>query len=211
MIPEEYLDHIIESYTLGDFAYEVKQAKHDFFKMTGTAFEDDPFFEERLDLFLEWYLFTRPLKDYDLPPVKQFYKEQEGSLNVEEKEIYVGFTQTLHSIFQLKKIRNDQYFINDLFADKSICAMEPKSFVLSLNDIFEARLIPFKEKYYFGKGFCFHPPQSRPFILQRIKKIKHLDVEFKERLLLEFAQMRLKHDRYPHIDLQHIYSLKAKI
>lgn len=211
MIPEEYLDHIIETFTQGEYEKEVRKAKEDFFKLTGTAFEKDSFYEERLDLFLDWYLFTRPLIKHDLSPVRLFYNQKEKSLTSEERDVYYGLTQTLHSIYQLKKIKKNMFYLTDLFSNQSIEVQEAHTVTLSEGDVFEARAIPYKGKYYFGRGFCFHPPQAKNFIIQRIKKIKSLEKEFREKLLLDLAQMRLKHDRYPHIDLKHIYSLDAKI
>jgi len=210
MIPEEYLDHVIETYTQGKFEQEVRKARSDFFQMTGTAFEEDPFYEERLDLFLEWYIFTRPLAAYDLPPVKLFYLEKEKELSDEERAVYHGFTQNVHSLYQLKKVRGDNLVLEDLFTGKQVTVVEKKS-MMTVGDVFEARLVPYHGTYYFGKGFCFHPPQTKSFIVKCINKIKHLDEDFKNKLLLDLAQMKLKHDRYPHIDVKYIYSFEARI
>ena len=190
---------------------QVKRAKDEFFKFTGVVVENDPFFEDRMDLFLEWYLFTRPLDGHDISPAKFFYLEGENNFSTEEKKAYFGFTQILHSLFQLKKIKKKIFYLKDFFTQKSVSVSVPHILTLSVGDIFEARIIPYKGTYYFGKGFCYHPPSAKDFILQRINKIKHLDETFKEKLLLDLAQMRLKHDRYPHIDLKHIYSLDSKI
>ncbi|MBI2026752.1 MAG: hypothetical protein HYS98_02950 [Deltaproteobacteria bacterium] len=211
MIAEQYLDRIIETYTTGKYEQQVRHAKGEFFKLTGVVFENDPFFEERMDLFLEWYLFTRPLDNHDMPPVKLFYLEGEKKFNHEERDVYFGLTQILHSLFQLKKIKKNIFYLKDFFMDKAVQVCVTDTLTLSCGDIFEARLIPYQGKYYFGKGFCYHSPQTKTFIEQRIKKIKHLDETFKQKLLLDLASMRLKHDRYPHIDLKHIYSLDSKI
>ncbi len=211
MLPEEYLDHIIEKYTQGKFDKEVRKAKAEFFEKTGTAFDNDPFYEERLNLFLEWYLFSRPVSGSDLSPVKLFYHEKQNQLTPSEKEVYHGFTQTLRSLFQLKKVKGAELILKDLFNNKDIKASESKTAILTEGDIFEARLIPFQGKYYLGSGFCFHPSQSKSFIVKSIQKVKKLEDEFKDQLLLDLAKMRLKHDRYPHIDVKYIYSFEAKI
>ena len=211
MLPEEYLDHIIEKYTQGKFEKEVRKAKSEFFEKTGTAFDNDSFYEERLNLFLEWYLFSRPLSGYDDPPVKLFYQEKQKELSPSEKEVYHGFTQVLHSIFQVKKVKKGELTLKDFFNNKDIKASESKTAILTEGDIFEARLIPFQGNYYFGSGFCFHPAQSKSFIVKCIRKVKNLENQFKDQLLLDLEKMRLKHDRYPHIDIKYIYSFEAKI
>jgi len=139
-----------------------------------------------------------------IPVTKPYFSSDE------EKEVYYGFTQTLHSLYQLKKVRGENLVLLDLFTGKQVSVFEQKS-MMSVGDVFEARLIPYHEKYYFGKGFCFHPPQTKSFIAKCISKIKHLEEDFKNKLLLDFAQMKLKHDRYPHIDVKYIYSFEAKI
>ena len=77
-------------------------------------------------------------------------------------------------------------------------------------DIFEARLITFKGQTLFSHGFCFHPVEMEKFILGEIKKIRNQDKARQTKLILQLAAMKLKHLRYQHINIKHIYTFDPK-
>jgi hypothetical protein len=77
-------------------------------------------------------------------------------------------------------------------------------------DVFEARIIPFKGSYEFSRGFCFHPAEMESFILGEIKKVRFQDKSRQTKLILQLAAMKLKHLRFQHIDIRHIYTLDSK-
>jgi hypothetical protein len=77
-------------------------------------------------------------------------------------------------------------------------------------DLFEARLVPFKGKYEFSKGFCFHPIEMESFILSEIKKVRYQDKARQTKLILQLSAMKLRHLRFSHIDVKHIYSFDSK-
>ena len=63
------VDVITNEYTAGDYFREVYEAKKNYFENLGVIAEDDPDFENQMDVFMGWYLFDRPLEKHDLPPV----------------------------------------------------------------------------------------------------------------------------------------------
>jgi hypothetical protein len=77
-------------------------------------------------------------------------------------------------------------------------------------DIFEARIIPFKGSFEFSRGFCFHPTDMESFILGEIKKVRYQDKSRQTKLIMQLASMKLKHLRFSHIDIKHIYTFESK-
>ena len=63
------VDVITNEYTAGDYFREVYEAKKNYFDNLGVIAEDDPDFENQMDVFMGWYLFDRPLEKHDLPPI----------------------------------------------------------------------------------------------------------------------------------------------
>ncbi len=210
---QKYLEPIIEEFTTGEYYREVYNAKQEYFDKAGIVYEDDPEFEQRMCIFMDWYLFDRDLPGVDLPPIKFYFRKQKDGFSSEDLNVYRDFCSTIHSVFRLKRFTWDRkgLVIVDLFSNKSYTVTDPdfdRGF--SRGDLFEARLIPFRGNYAFSKGFCFHPSEMEGFILGEVKKVRHQDKSRQTKLILQLSSMKLKHIRFPHIDISHIYTLESR-
>lgn len=207
----KYLDPVIETFTTGEYYKEVFQAKQEYFERAGVVYDDDQEFENRMCTFMDWYIFDRELPSIDLPPIKFYFRKNKDLFSSEELNIYKDFCNTIHSIFYLRKIKSGTIYLKDLFSKKNY---EVKDTEINMGfvtgDIFEARLIPFKGVYEFSKGFCFHPVEMEKFIMGEIKKVRYQDRSRQTKLILQLAAMKLKHMRYQHINIKHIYTFEPK-
>jgi hypothetical protein len=213
MMYQKYLDPIIEEFTTGEYYSEVYQAKHEFFEKAGIVYEDDSEFEQRMCIFMDWYIFDRNLPGVDLPPIKYFYRRNKDRLSNEELAIYSDFCRTIHSILRLKRVAwfGKGVVVQDLFSRKTYTVNDTDmNQGFARGDVFEARLIPFRGTYEFSRGFCFHPVEMSSFIEKEIQKVRHQDRTRQTKLILQLAAMKLKHLRFQHIDIRHIYALDSK-
>jgi hypothetical protein len=48
------------------------------------------------------------------------------------------------------------------------------------------------------------------FIVNEIKKVRHQDKGRQTKLILQLSSMKLKHLRFQHIDIRHIYTLDSR-
>lgn len=208
---QKYLDPVVEMFTTGEYYKEVFQAKQEYFERAGVVYEDDNEFENRMCTFMDWYAFDRELPSIDLPPIKYYFRKNKDLFSSEELNIYKDFCNTIHSIFYLRKISGGTIYLKDLFSKKN---HEVKDTEINMGfvsgDIFEARLIPFKGVFEFSKGFCFHPVEMEKFIMGEIKKVRYQDRSRQTKLILQLAAMKLKHMRYQHINIKHIYTFEPK-
>lgn len=205
------ITRLIDEYTAGDFYREVYEAKKEFFENIGGINEDDQDFENQMDLFMGWYLFGRPLNQFDLPPVHLFYRKQANVLPPEQLVLYKNLTATVHSIFELTKQNDDHFTLKDLSSrEKLEVSGHGMRYGFSKGDIFEARLIPYEKTYTFASGFCFHPREAAKFVEEQMKKIRQQDLAQRTKLMLRLNHMRYKHARFPHIDCSYIYTLTPK-
>ncbi len=210
---QKYLEPVIEEFTTGDYYREVYNAKQEYFEKAGIVYEDDPEFEQRMCLFMDWYLFDRDLPGVDLPPMKYYFRKNRDRFSNEELNIYRDFCSTIHSVFRLKRFTffRRNLVVEDLFSNQIYSVSD-----VDLNrgfargDLFEARIIPFKGGLEFSKGFCFHPIDMESFILGEIKKVRFQDKARHTKLILQLSAMKLKHLRYNHIDIRHIYTFDSK-
>ncbi|MGE0614811.1 MAG: hypothetical protein AB7P04_04155 [Bacteriovoracia bacterium] len=213
MSHQKYLDPIIEEFSTGNYYREVYLAKEEYFDKTGIIYEDDGEFEQRMCIFMDWYLFDRDLPGVDLPPVKYYFRKHKNDFATEELGIYKDLCGTIHSIFRLKRFSffGKGLVVTDLFSGKSYKVNDPEmKRGFSRGDLFEARLIPFQGTLNFSKGFCFHPTEMESFILSEIKKVRFQDKSRQTKLIMQLAAMKLKHQRFQHIDVRHIYTFSSR-
>src|SRR3990167_7245540 len=170
---ENYLQPVIEEYTRGNYFAEIQQAREEFFSKTGHVNEDAPFFESRMALFFDWYIFDRKLNNSQFTPIKHFYRKKRDKLIEENLLCYRGLANHIHSIFNLLKIKKKDVRITDMSTNKGYI-VNPGLMRLSLSegDIFEGRIVPIGKEWWFTTGFCFHPKEATKFILDEIKKAR---------------------------------------
>lgn len=210
---QKYLEPIIEEFTTGEYYREVYNAKQEYFDKAGVVYEEDGEFEQRMCIFMDWYLFDRDLPGVDLPPIKYYFRRNKEKFNSEELNIYKDFCSTIHSIYRLKRLTWNRkgFVVQDLFPNKAYTVVDPEiNRGFARGDVFEARLIPFQGSYEFSRGFCFHPTEMEAFILGEIKKVRYQDKSRQTKLILQLAAMKLKHLRFQHIDIRHIYTFDSK-
>lgn len=210
---QKYLEPIIEEFTTGEYYREVYNAKLEYFDKAGIVYEDDVEFEQRMCIFMDWFIFDRDLPGVDLPPIKYHFRKNKDRFTSEELNIYRDFCSTIHSVFRLKRFTWNRkgFLILDLFSNKTHVLSDfaiTKGF--TRGDIFEARIIPFKGQLEFSRGFCFHPAEMESFILNEVKKVRFQDKSRQTKLILQLSSMKLKHLRFPHIDIRHIYRFESR-
>jgi hypothetical protein len=207
------LDPVIQEFTSGEYYPEVFKAKEEFFERAGVVYDDDAEFEQRMNLFMDWYLFDRDLPGVDLPPIRYYVRQHQNQFSPEDKQIFENLTQSVHSLFLMKRFTwfSKDLVIQDLFSQKKFVVIDPKlKHAFSRGDIFEGRIFPHEGKWHFAQGFCFHPVEMTSFIVSEIKKIRFQDKARHLKLILQLAQMKLKHQRFAHIDVKHIYGFDSK-
>ena len=204
---------MIEEFTTGEYYREVYTAKLEYFEKAGIVYEDDPEFEQRMCIFMDWYLFERDLPGVDLPPIKFYFRKNKERFSNDELNIYRDFCSTIHSLFRLKRAtwNRKALVVLDLFSNKTHTVDDAEiNRGFGRGDIFEARIIPFKGSFEFSRGFCFHPTDMESFILGEIKKVRYQDKSRQTKLIMQLAAMKLKHLRFSHIDIKHIYTFASK-
>jgi len=208
---QKCLETITNEYTAGDFYREVYDAKKNYFENLGTVTEEDPDFENQMDVFMGWYLFDRPLNNFDLSPVQLFFRKNISGFSEEQKTAYQALIDFRHSIYELVKMKDSSFVLRDL-SNKEKLEVADVNYraVFSKGDIFEARLIPLQKQFMFTNGFCMHPKEAIKFIETQMKKIRAEDITQRTKILLKLGNMKNKHQRFPHIDIKHIYTLEPK-
>jgi hypothetical protein len=209
----DLFDRLILFFTSDHFKTEVVSAKKEFFDEAGVVDEESQVFEMRMTQFLEWYLFTRTLKEANLTPAVYALQLSEFEMTSEERPVFESLATTRHGLFEFLKIRGDDIHIKDLWLGKKIVIRDsPINIGFNREEIFDARLIPEGEGFCFARAFCFHPGEAAKYILGEIKRIHKLENPAEEEaFMLRLLKMRYKYEQYRHLKLEYVYTNEKKL
>jgi len=168
---KDSLEHLIKIVTDAPFSNDLLAARKEYQKYAGDIFEDDKSYESQMALFLEWYIFERsdPIHDQT---VLEIIIDNEKEVSPPLLKNIKKFTSNIHGLFIIKKIRDRFIRVINLFDNEQYDVVGSSSkFHFSKGTVFEGRLLPYQDSYYFTGNFCFHPEGSKEFIKSEIKKI----------------------------------------
>jgi hypothetical protein len=204
---QPYLDKVVSLFTSDAYRDHLLRAKAEYMRATGEVHEDDPFFEPRMACFLDWYLFDRPIDGDVRSPVARYLLDRQPVLDGGEREVYEGFLENVHSLFELRGRKTGELVLKDLLANEKRHVVERREWsVIEKGDVFEARLIPFRGQLFFSRGFCFYPRQANRYILRESKMARKAGGEAPRELIHRLAYLRYLQERFRHVDVRRIYS-----
>lgn len=192
---------------------EVIHAKSEFFGDVGVDDKESERYEQWMNIFFDWYLFTRPISGTTLPPAQYALEIDEfQQLHGDEKRVFSNLAKSEHSLLEFIKVKGDFVFFKDLLRKRKVKVVN-NEFALTLEkgDICDARLIPDEDHYFFTKGFCSHPHEANKFIHKEVKSLKKADEKQKYAFQLELLRMFFKREQYSHLKCDQIYTRESKV
>jgi hypothetical protein len=208
---QQHLDELIAFATAEARKPDLLQAKAQYFELTGEVFEDDRSFEMRMASFLDFYLFDRPQPGNSKTPAQEFLEVNQADPRPERVSALRAFTETVHGIFEVRKLAKGLVRLRELFSDKDYDVTERRSVVaLQKGDILEARLVPFAGNLIFSAAFCYHPREAISVIKKEVKRRRKKEPERSPlELVYEAAKRAIKADRYRQIAVEKIYDFQS--
>jgi hypothetical protein len=179
---KDSLEHLIKIATDAPFSNDLLVARKEYQKYAGDIFEDDKSYESQMALFLEWYIFERndPIHDQTVLEVIINNKKEVPSPLLKN---IIKFISNIHGLFSIKKIKDHSIRVVNLFDDEQYNVVGSSSkFYFSKGAVFEGRLLPHEDSFYFTGNFCFHPEGSKKFIKSEIKKITSIQKSQEKKL-----------------------------
>jgi hypothetical protein len=210
---QPYLDQLIAFASTEERKADLIAAKAEYFRATGEVFEDDKMFEPRMASFLDYYLFDRPSPTTGVTPAQELYTQRQSQAAAhEEVNAFRSFTETVHGVFEVRKIAKGMVRLRELFSGKDFDVTERRTTAgLESGDILEARLVPFGGHLLFSAAFCFHPRVASKSIKAEIKRRKKKEPERRPReFAWECARRALNLERYKQIAVEKIYDFEQK-
>ncbi|HVE82879.1 MAG TPA: hypothetical protein VND93_08535 [Myxococcales bacterium] len=207
---QPYLDQLIAYASAEPKKPALLEAKAEYFQLTGEIFEDDKVFEARMASFLDYYVFDRASKETGQTPAQELYEEQRRTQPPEVAVAFRAFTETIHGLFEVRKLTPDGVRLRELFSAKDFQVSERRKLAgLEKGDILEARLIPFSGHLLFSAAFVFHPREASKLILKEVKRRKKATPSCDPRdLAWDCSRRALKTERYKQIAVEKIYDFE---
>jgi hypothetical protein len=194
---------------------ELLQAKRQHFERYGEPHEEDRSFEVRVNGMLDAYLYQYRPGGGGATTVERFVEAEGASLSPAEVEAYRSLAQSVHGLFEVRKIKDGQVRLRDVFTGRDIDVTERRQVAgLDKDDLLEARLLPFEGALLFSGAFLYHPREARKAILAEVKRMRKaapkgatIDVE---PFIAQLSRMALKLERYRNVRLESIYDFSPE-
>jgi len=204
---QQYLDQLIAFASQESRKADLIAAKADYFSATGEVYEDDKTFEMRMASFLDHYLFERVSPLSNKTPAQEYFEFQREKATPEEAAALRAFTETVHGLYEIRKLGKGLIRLRDLFTGKDYDVTERRQLAgLEKGDIIEARMIPFNGHLLFSGAFICHPKEACDAIRKEAKRLRKKVPDHNPRQFAwDCSRMALKADRYRQIAVEKIY------
>lgn len=168
--------HNLSEYSLkAEFKHERQIAKELFAISTGKVNDEDPFFEQRMYSFQEFFIFEYRLSEgfSGSTVFETFLYNAQSCYSLNEISKYEQFRNFRHSLFQVENFKEDCLLVRDLISERidSVFPLPAYSFAgFDLKQIFDGRLIRYDGKNYFTKTFILHSKQVKHIIEKAVSE-----------------------------------------
>jgi len=207
------IDQLSVYFTSKKYEDEVLEAKAEYFRDVGIDDKENERYEQWMNLFFDWYLFSRPLKGLTLPPALFALEIDEFQALMKDREVFVKLSQNTHSLYQFIKLKGESSIYKDLLKNKK-CVVQNSAFSVTLppGAICDFRTVQDENgDLQVTKGFCAHPMDASKFILKQVKNHRKAPAEEQEALLLKLVRMFFKLEQYSHLESSQVYTLESKV
>ena len=168
------LTELLEFTCSAEFEEEMIVAREIYNLLTGKVNDDDSGYEQRMQLFQEFFLFEHRLNvPYaGMTIFEVFLARLKASSTPFERYVYENFRTTFRSLFIVEKSSDQEVQVRDLFSKRLITVYPLCSFSLGglpLAQIFEGRLIQYRSLHFFTGAFIFHGSGVTDLIERTVK------------------------------------------
>lgn len=209
---QPWMEELISWSTSESAKEDLLLARKDYFRRTGEVFDDDRGLEQRMAAFLEHYVCDRVRPHLGVTPARARYLEALRAESPERAAGWLAFTETVHGLFEVKKLSPGSVRVQGLFSGLDFQVAERRQLIgLAVGDVLECRLIPFGGAWGFSSAWCFHPHQVAKRIKAHARLLRRADGAVDEAgFVADCAQRALKLERYRQIAVEKIYDFNGR-
>ncbi len=198
------LDRLIEYASEPRFAESLNTAREIFYAKAGKTNEDDPDFIQRMNTFLEWFIFDyRPEGAGTRSVYDQFLDEKRKETSSADMINWIALSRQVHSVFLVKSRVRGVITVRDLSGRRNYVVTSDDH--LEAGDILESRVIVVGKGCFFTYTHVLHPKTALRPIRAELKKYRNKPLA--EGLFFKLQGMQLKWRRFRQISIEDIYRM----
>jgi hypothetical protein len=198
------LDELISYASEDRYKERLEEARAYYYFKVGKTNDDDPDFIQRMNTFLEWFIFDHRPEGVGSKCLFDLYlNENLATLSAEEVVLRIAVSKNHHSIFLVKSHGIGTVKLKDMAGKNSFVVTYDDE--LEIKDIIEARVINAGKGCFLSYTHCLHPKSAAKPVYSEIKKRK--GVALNEEFFFKLQGMQLKWRRFRQISVDDIYRM----
>lgn len=199
---KEILEEVFAFTSEEQNANMLEQAREQYQTRVGKPFEDDHDFVQRMNTFLEWFIFNfQPEGGIPGAIYTSYLERVRHNSTTDEMILRMEISKHTHSLFHVIELRGNVVKVKDIIYRKTYHVTHDDT--LEEGDILESRIVVIKKKSFFTQTHCLHPKFVIDTLKRAVKKIGRdmITPDF----FIKIESMQLKWRRSRQIDVKHIY------
>jgi hypothetical protein len=187
------------------YAAELVPGRLEYLRQTGEVFTEDRSFDLRMQGFLDWFVFDRPLASNGDPPVR-IYPTAAGLDEARSTEFRL-LGRTVHGLFEVVSQRSQGLTLLNLLTEARYRVPLPGRVEgFDHADFFEGRLVPYQGSYHLSPAFIFHPRDIRSLVLYELERQRHeRSLQSVQEVIFTLSRMATKAEHYRNVKIEAIY------
>ncbi len=200
------MDRLMASFTSEELVPEVSRAREVYETRRGHVREDEELWDLWSQIFVEWFALEWTGGEDARPPAARLLAESgEGR----EAGALRAWLRSQRALCEILAMRPGVVRVRDLLRGGMFEVSENRSLHgVDVGDIAEVRLVGFDGRVRFGRTFLFHPSGTRAAIEEQVAQ-RLAQKMSPEEILDHCAQLRLRTERYRHVDPVRVYRAAA--
>jgi hypothetical protein len=196
------MDRLMSTFHADEVVPEVARAREAYEARRGRVREDEELWDLWSQIFVEWFALEWTGGEDPRPPAARMLEQApEGS----EASTLRAWLRSQRALCEIVAIRAGAVRVRDLLRGGMFEVAEKRSLHgVEAGDIAEVRLVGFDGRVRFGRTFLFHPSGTRAVIEEQVAQWRAQGLS-PEEILDHCAQLRLKTERYRHVDPVRVY------
>jgi hypothetical protein len=166
----------------------------------GKFFAEDTFYEQRMCLFWDMYIFVTDFLSSDGVKNAVEYVPDALAHCIDEAHF---------SIFKVKKVKDTDLIVSDEALDEKLVIhkRDHQNFAgMNKSDYIQGFVYQKDDKNYLSHGLIVHPPKARKSIQKLLKNELSKDKFDRLDLLCKLSKIHLRHVRHMHVSPERIYN-----
>jgi hypothetical protein len=188
---------------------DLRAARDEWDLRAGRVFDDEPLYEERSGLFLEWLTLDRPsaTDGRGRTPAERCLEEER--LSDDERRWAQALCRSQRSLYRVERVSPHGLSLQDLIGGARFEVSERRRLpAVKAGELFDARLVPTPQsppELLFCRAFQFHATEASREIRRLVERARR-EGQSREELLFLLLRAQLRAFRWAHVPAARIYA-----